>query len=214
VKTSQYVRQEQAIAAADLGGIRERWMWGLRLLRDADAFSPGSSQLKPGRADELVRALKAAGRKISQREIQYRLRAARVYETDSQIAQISARFENWSSLIAADFPGVDATPGEPMADHRTDAERKRDHARALADVLGEQGSLFPLDDFEPTTTTLKVLAEYAAEMAELTARFARRDEQRRDYLAQLIEAAGGDLSATWQGAHERAFGESVSAGAA
>lgn len=209
MKTTQYVRQEQAIAAADLGGIRERWMWGLRLLRDPDAFAPGGTQMKAGRAEELVQAIKAAGRKISQREIQYRLRAARTYQTDSQIAQISARFENWSGLIAADFPAVDALPDELPADHRTDAERKRDRARALADVLGEQGTLFPLDDFEPAETPLKDLESYALEMAELTARFRKRDEQRREYLDRLIEAVDGDLSATWQDAHERAFGEPV-----
>lgn len=209
MKTSQYVRQENAIAAADAGGIRERWMWGLRLLRDADAFTPGSTQLKPGRADELVQAIKGAGRPISQREIQYRLRAARTYQTDSQIAQISARFENWSSLIAADFPAVESLPDEPLADHRTDAERKRDRARALADVLGEQGALFPLDSFEPVTTTLKELAEYAAEMAELTERFHRRDEVRRAYLESLIDATGGDMSISWHDAHVCAFGEPV-----
>lgn len=214
MKTSQYVRQEAAVAAADAGGIRERWLWGLRLLRDPDAFTAGGTQMKSGRADELVRALKAAGRKISQREIQYRLHAARTYGTDSQIAQISARFENWSSLIAADFPAVDALPDEPLADHRTDAERKHDHARALAEVLGEQGALFPLSDFEPTTTTLKELAEYAAEMAELTERFHRRDEARRAYLESLVEATGGDLSVTWQDAHLRAFGEPVLDGGA
>ena len=203
MKTTQYVRQEKAIAAADAGGIRERWLWGLRLLRDPDAFAPGGSQMKAGRADELVQAVKAAGRKISQREIQYRLRAARTYQTESQIAQISARFENWSGLIATDFPAVDALPDEPPADHRSDAERKRDHARALADHLGEQGALFPLSDFEPVTTTLKELAAYAEEMAELTARFAERDKARQDYLDRLIRAAGGDLGMTWQDAHDR-----------
>lgn len=211
MKTSQYVRQENAIAAADAGGIRERWMWGLRLLRDPEALTPGSTQLKAGRADELIKAIKAAGRRISQREIQYRLRAARSYATDSQIAQISARFENWSSLIAADFPEVEALSDEPLADHRTDAERKRDHARALADMLGEQGTLFPLDDFEPNETTLKELADYAATMAELTQRFHRRDVQRQRYLDRLVEASAGDLSTTWQDAHERAFGGEVSA---
>lgn len=208
MKTTQYVRQEKAIAAADNSGIRERWLWGLRLLRDPDVFTAGG-QMKAGRADELVLATKAAGRKLSQREIQYRLRAARNYQTESQIAQISARFDNWSVLVAADFPTVEAQPDEPPADHRTDAERQRDHARALADIFGEQGTLFPLADFEPTITPLKDLAAYAEEMAELTARFRKRDEERREYLEHLIEAAGGDLSVTWQDAHQRAYGEDV-----
>lgn len=203
MKTTQYVRQEKAIAAADAGGIRERWLWGLRLLNDPDAFAKNSSQMKAGRADELVQAVKASGRKLSQREIQYRLRAARTYQTDSQIAQISARFDNWSGLIAADFPHCAALDGEPLADYRTEAERNHDRARALADLIGEQGALFPLSTFEPVTTTLKELVDYAAQQEELTARFVAHGRRRRAYLDDLIEAAGNDLNVSWQDAHDR-----------
>jgi hypothetical protein len=124
-----------------------------------------------------------------------------------------AEFETWRELSDANFPTFEGDPDEPLADHRTDAERKHDRARALADTLGEQGALFPRDSFEPVTTTLKELAEYAAEMAELTERFSRRDESRRLYLESLIEAVDGDMSATWQDAHDRAFEEPVSGGA-
>jgi hypothetical protein len=207
VKTTQYVRIERVISAAAKSDIRERWLWGLRLLRDPDAFSPGSSQLKPGRADELVRAAKSAGFKVSEREIQYRLKAARTYPTEAQIAQAAAEFLHWTALVNAGFPTYAAPEGELPADHRTDAERQRDHARALTDLLGDQGTLFPLADFEPNETPLKDLKAYADEMAELTARFRRRDEERQTYLAQLIDASDGDLSTTWQVAHLRAFGE-------
>lgn len=211
MKTTQYIRIERAISAGTRNDIRDRWQWGLRLLRDPDAFSTGSTQLKPGRADELVRAAKAAGFKLTVREIQYRLQCARAYPTESQIANAGAEFEDWSSLRAAGFPPFDAEPGEPPADHRTDAERQRDHARALTDLLGEQGTLFPVEDFEPNETPLKDLKAYAEEMAELTERFRRRDAERQEYLEKLIAAAEGDLSVTWQEAHERAFGEDVTA---
>jgi len=210
VKTTQYVRQLSHIEAADSNLIREWWMFGLRLLRDPEVMSPSGASLKHGAAERLVAAagLDAKGRpRLSAQKIQRAIQCARTYATETQIRHAVTDFESWRDLVAEGFPPYEPDEGEAPADHRTEAERKRDRARALADVLGEQGSLFPLDDFEPTTTTLKVLAEYTAEMAELTARFARRDEQRRDYLTQLIEAAGGDLSATWQGAHERAFGE-------
>jgi hypothetical protein len=203
VKTAQYVRQEKAIASADAGGVRERWLWGLRLLRDPEAFSPGSSQLKPGRADELVQAAKAAGLKLTVREIQFRLQCARTYPTEAQIANAGSQFEGWTELRTAGFPAIDAPDGEPPADHRTPAERDHDHARALMDKIGEQGTLFPLSDFEPVVTTLKELAAYAEQMRELTGRFAERDRKRREYLDRLIEAADGDLSMTWQDAHDR-----------
>jgi hypothetical protein len=211
MKTTQYVRQENAIGAAEAGGMRERWIWGLRLLRDADAFTPGSSQLKPGRADELIGAAKAAGRNLSEREIRRRLQCARTYRTETEFGRAVAEFQTWRELSDANFPRFDGDEGEPPADHRTDAERKRDLARAIADVIGEQGTLFPLDRFEPFESTLKDLADYAAEMSDLTERFRKRDAERRDYLDKLIEAAAGDLSTRWQDAHQRAYGEDVSA---
>lgn len=203
MKVTQYVRQEKIIAAADSGGIRERWLWGLRLLRDQDAFNKGSRQLKPGRAEELVKAVTASGRKLSEREIQYRLRCARTYGTESQIAQASAEFGNWSALINAGFPAYEAPEGEPPADHRTQVERDHDHARALAEMIGQQGSFFPLSDFEPLTTTLKELAEYTDQQDDLTQRFVEHGRRRRAYLNDLITAADHDLSTTWAEAQRR-----------
>lgn len=206
MKTTQYVRQEKAIAAANAGGIRQRWLYGLRLLHDPEAMTESGKSLKHGVTEQLIAAAKAAGLKLSPREIRYRLQAARVYVTESQIRHACADFEDWSALREANFPAFDADPGEPPADHRTDAERKHDRGRALLDLIGEQGSLFPLDQFEPVTSTLKELQAYAEEMAELTARFAARDEERRSYLDELIAAADDDLSMTWQEAHDRLAG--------
>lgn len=203
MKTTQYVRQEKAIAVADSGGIRERWLWGLRLLRDPQAFNPGSSQLKPGRAGQLVAAATAAGLKLSEREIRYRLDCARAYSTETQIRHACAEFKDWSSLRAAGFPAYGAPQDEPPADHRSEAERKRDRARALLDLIGEQGTLFPLDQFEPAETTLKELTDYAREQREITGRFAERDRKRDAELARLVEAAGDDLSMLWQDALHR-----------
>lgn len=203
MKTTQYIRQEKAIAVADTGSIRERWMWGLRLLRDPDAFAPGSTQLKPGRADELVQAANAAGLRLTVREIQYRLQCARAYPTEAQIANAGAQFQGWTELRAAGFPPFDAPADEPPADHRTETERAHDRARALADAIGEQGALFPLSTFEPITTTLKELLDYAEQQEEITARFVAHGQKRRAYLESLIDAAGNDLSLTWQEAHDR-----------
>jgi len=211
VKTAQYIRQEKAIATADTSGIRERWLWGLRLLRDTEAMSSPTS-LRHGVAEQLIAAAgrDAKGRnRLGVQEIQRRLRCARAYRTEFEIRAALTDFGTWDDLARAGFPDFDAPEGEPVADHRTDAERQRDHARALADIFGEQGTLFPLADFEPTATPLKDLQAYAEEMAELTSRFRKRDEERRAYLDVLILAAAGDLSVTWQDAHQRAYGEDV-----
>jgi hypothetical protein len=194
---SQYVRQEQAIAAADSGGIRQRWLWGLRLLRDPERMS-SSRSLRHGVTEQLIAAAKANCLKLSTREIQARLQCARAYPTEAQISRSTADFEHWSALVQANFPPYEAPEGEPPADHRTDAERVQDRARALLDFTGEQGSLFPLRDFEPVTTTLKELVDYTEQQEELTARFVRHGRKRRIYLDNLVEAAGNDLSMTWQ----------------
>lgn len=202
MKTSQYVKQEKAIAAADSGGIRQRWLWGLRLLRDPEAMSSEKS-LRHGVTEQLIAAATAAGLKLTDREIRRRIQCARTYGTEAEIGRVTSDFESWFDLLKAGFPPYEVPSGEPLADHRTESERDHDHARALLDLIGEQGSLFPLRDFEPVTTTLKELDDYTKQQEELTARFVAHGRKRRAYVDSLIEAADGDLSMTWQEAHER-----------
>lgn len=202
MKTSPYVKQGRAISTADSGGIWERWLWGLRLLRDPERMS-SSSSLKHGVAEQLIAEAKADGLKLSVREIQARLACARAYPTQAQISRSTADFEHWSALVQANFPPYEVPEDEPPADHRNDAEKAHDQARALADLYGDQGTLFPRADLEPFTTPLKDLVTYAEQMAELTARFAERDRKRFAYLDRLREAADYDLSVTWHDAHQR-----------
>lgn len=205
MKTTQYLRQEKAIGAADSGGIRERWLWGLRLLSDPDAIAPAGG-LRHGVAEQLtaMAGKTPKGRnRLGEQEIQRRLQCARTYKTETEIREHLTDFESWDALCRAGFPAYEVPPDEPLADYRTQAERDHDHARALVDLIGEQGALFPLRDFEPVTTTLKELVAYAEQQEELTARFVEHGRKRRAYLNSLIEAADGDLSATWQEAHDR-----------
>lgn len=203
--TQKYVRHEKTvILAARTADIRGRWHWGLRLLRDPEAFSAGSAQLRPGVSAALAAAYKSAGIALSDREIRNRLQAARAYPTEAQIRQVAAEFPHWTALVDAGFPAYPAPDDEPPADHRTDAERRRNHARALTEQMGEQGAFYPLSDFEPVTTTLKELEDYTRQQDELTERFAEHGRKRRAYLDALIVAADGDLSVTWQTAHDLA----------
>lgn len=203
MKASQHIRQVKAIEDADSGGIRERWMFGLRILRDPEQMTDSGKSLRHGAAELLIAAagLDSKGRKrLNDQEIQRCLRCARAYPTEAQIRMAATDFGSWSELVQAGFPAYDAPEGEPPADHRTDAERERDRERTIVDLTGEQGVLFPLSDFEPSTTTLKELVAYADEMEGWTARRVDHDRKRREDLASLIEAAGGDLSVTWHAA--------------
>lgn len=214
MKASQHVRQVKAIEDADSGGIRERWMFGLRILRDPEQMADSGKSLRHGAADLLIAAagLDTKGRKrLNEQEIQRCLRCARAYPTEAQIRMAATDFGSWSELVQAGFPAYDAPEGEQPADHRNDAERARERDRDLEDRFGEQGVLFASADVQPTTSPLKELKKYADDMAEVTERFAKRDRERREYLDRLIEAVDGDLSVIWQDAHHRAFGEQVPA---
>lgn len=114
-------------------------------------------------------------------------------------------FESWRDLVAAGFPTYPAEEGEPPADHRDSRERARDAARQLARLADEeaQGTLFPLDRYEPAQTPLKDLQVYMDQQEEITARFVEHGQKRRAYFNRLEAAADGDLSMTWQAAHDR-----------
>ena len=200
-KFAQYVRQEKTIAAADSGGIRERWMWGLRLLNDTEKMSSEKS-LRHGMTEQLISAVTATGRKLSAAEIRRRLICARTYKTDAEIVRAVDDFETWHDLAAANFPPYDVPEGEPLADWRTDQEREHARRRAMLDLVGEQGSFFPASDFEPIITTLKDLVDYTQQQEELTLRFVEHGRKRRIYLNDLLRVAAYDLSVLWHDAHE------------
>lgn len=208
MKTTQYVRQEKAITTADTSGIRERWLWGLRLLRDTEAMASASS-LRHGVAAQLISAAgkDSQGRnRLGEQEIQRRLRCARAYSTEYQIRAALTDFGTWDELARAGFPEYEVPEGESVADHRTDSERERDRQRAFEDILDDQGALFPLSDYEPSTATLKELIEYADEMEGWTSRRVNHDRKRREYLEALTLAVDDDLSVTWLEAHRRRNG--------
>jgi hypothetical protein len=205
MKVTQYVRAEQAIVGADGGGIRQRWLYGLRLLRDPEAISTGNGGgLRHGVTDRLVEAARSRGLKLNDREVRNRLRCARTYPTESQIGHAVSDFGSWHDLIEAGFPPYEAELNEPPADYRTQNEKDHDHARQLLLAIGGQGTLFP--DLEPEQATLKELVDYSDEQDDITERFAKRGRERRKYLKELMLAANYDLSQTWQAAHRAAYG--------
>jgi len=208
MKLTQYTRQEAAIAASETNGIRQRWLWGLRLIRDGQLQSAGGGGLRHGVTEQLIQAAVQRDLKLSQREVQYRLQCARSYPTESQIRNAIADFPTWFALTQAGFPPYPKPDGEHPADHRTAPEITSDRARALADALGAQDALFPLSRFEPVETTLKDLRDFVDDQAKMTANFVATERRRRAELDLLVAAADGDMSMTWAEAHQRAHGES------
>jgi hypothetical protein len=207
MKTAQYVSAEKGIAAADSGGIWERWRYGLRLLADPQAISTGNGGgLRHGAADKLIAAAQAKGLRLSQREIQNRVQCAKTYPTESQMRNIISCFGTWFELVQARFPGVERDPGEPAADYRTTSERRHDAARQMALDVIDQDHLFPLARFEPDVVVLKDLVDYTNEQDQITESFARTGRERHRYLNRLLEAVGYDVARTWRDAHRAAYG--------
>lgn len=200
MSTARYTRQEKVIAAADAGRLRGRWEYGRLLVMDETMITPAGN-LRNGKVAELIAAALKAGRKISEREIRYRLECAKAYPCESQIRHAGAEYDGWTDLRNAGFPAFDADEGDKPYDPRGAAERARDAARELArHGKGGDGQLslfdyFPDDKFDELST-LADLTKYAEEMADLTERYARKDRERAEYLCRLINAVNGDMSKT------------------
>jgi hypothetical protein len=205
MKLTQYTTREGQIRTADSGGIRQRWLWGLRLLADQEKIAPAGG-LKHGVADALIEAAAKRGYKLSATEIRYRLQCARTYKTEAEIANAVGDFETWHDLIQANFPAYGAPRVEPLADWRTESEKTRDHNRAWLDASNGMDAMFPLSQFEPVETTLEDLENFMkdslATHESIVAGFEHTHARRREYLDRLEEAADHDLSVTWQEAQD------------
>jgi len=205
MKYTRYLRLERHIAASDTGGIIERWRFGSRLLAD-DKMTTPAGNLRHGALAKLLAEAKADGYRITEQEIQRRLKCARAYRSEAEIRESAHGFKNWDELARAGFPPVQVTLGadtDPF-DPRDPDEKRRDAARELARIAEEESggqlplfAYFPADQFG-FLSTLAELRKYAEESAEWTERHARKDKERFDYLRRLLSAVGGDENATWE----------------
>jgi len=209
---TRYLRLEKNIAASDTGGILERWRYGRRLLSDGKATTPAGN-LKNGVLENLIGDATVSGYTISRREIQWRLQCGKTYPTEAQLRTASAQFADWTALRDAGFPQVEVTdPGEPYdprdadekwRDFRSEQERRqRENPRQLTlDLPGH----FSHDTYGPRAR-LRDLAAACDESERMTANFAKRDAERRAYVNELLDAAGGNEEMTWLEAEARRLG--------
>jgi hypothetical protein len=208
----RYLRLEKNIAASDTGGILERWRYGRRLLSDGKATTPAGN-LRHGVLAELIADAKSLGVSLSKSEINYRMQCARAYPTEAEISTASGDFTDWTSLRNAGFPPVEVTnPGEPYdprdadekwRDFRSEQERRK--AENPEQLAFELPQIFSHDTFGPRTQLADMVA--ACDVSEqMTANFVKYDAQRRAYVGELLEAAGGNDRMTWIEAEARRLG--------
>lgn len=111
-----------------------RYRYGQELLK----AKAGRRQLPDGLVTELIVDALRAGFKISEREIQYRVKFATVYANDQQVRKAIADFGSWSGLIQAGFPVVEIDEPDDLID---EAEAAGIHLGAPDDF--EQLTLIP-----------------------------------------------------------------------
>jgi hypothetical protein len=193
MRLASYMRMEKTILASDGDTITERWKWGRRVLNDDTAVTP-RGYLQHGVLDRYLAKAKSQGIRLSEREIQRRLKAARTYRTEAEIRHAVSDFNTWHDLVAAAFPEVTLDdPGEPY-DPRHHDEKLRDNGRKLrrAELERWQQSFPGMDEY----TTLQDMVKLLAERQGLTSRRVREEAVLAGELQSLIDAVDGDLSAT------------------
>lgn len=108
----QLSKIERKITADEHGGVMDRWDYGHEVLK----AKVGRKQLPDGMIADLVNAARQAGKTISEREIQYRVKLATVYATDQQVRKVIADLGSWTEIIRAGFPEVTVDDELPEPD--------------------------------------------------------------------------------------------------
>lgn len=101
--TTEFLRLERRILVDEHGGILRRWQYGRALLR----AKAGRKQLPHGMIADLIAAAERAGLKLTEREIQRRIKCATVYATEAQVRRAATDFGSWTALHESGFPAVE-----------------------------------------------------------------------------------------------------------
>lgn len=184
VKTTVYLKLEQRIAADEFGGIKHRWEFGRALLKE----KVGRQKLPDGMLASLVAAATAAGLKVSEREIQRRIKCAEVYGDDRQLRHACDAMGSWRALVNANFPPVDSTDPEDLeaagiSTAAPDEWEQLSLIPGLGEVLKVRGRSIPLAE-----ATIADVEAYRDMYAGIHSNFAKRLAQIENALRIMREA--------------------------
>lgn len=223
MRLGEYGRIEREISAAGNGTIWHRWKYGRRLLCDTEITTPAGN-FRHGKIEKLIRA---SGGKLTERELQYRLQAGKVYPKRSQIRSVASDYDSWWTLIRAGFPPYegdeDELPYNPLATDELIKQHETGSARVGEDGQYEGGGIVPREDHEehgeepregaliprdtfPDTTPLSELVRWAEQERELARRFNARVDRVCYYIDSLVKASNGDLTMALGDAERRLHG--------
>jgi hypothetical protein len=209
-KQSVYLKLETRIAADERGGIMHRWNYGRELLK----AKAGRKQLPHGMITDLIADALRSGFKISEQEIQRRIRLATVYDTETKVRQALTDFGSWSAIINVGFPSVEIDESDDQVDAIEEVGLATDAATG-----DEQDPLFEIPGFKPvlkingrkvdlTDLTVRQAVDYRDMCRDMHANFGRTVAQVETSVDRMVTGAEGDLDANAVEAWKRAGGES------
>lgn len=192
MKTSPYLKLERRIASDERGGILQRWRFGRQLL---DAKT-GRKQLPHGLIDAVIKAAERAGLKLSEREIQYRLKCAEAYETEAEVRTACADLGSWSDLREAGFPSVesygpDEIDSAGLGTAPDEWEQMQFEIPGLRSAISVRGRQVPLVKGEEGATVADVAA-YLEMCEQKHESFGKTVDRIRESLSTMREGADGD----------------------
>lgn len=195
MKISKYVRAERRIAVASRAEIIERWSYGRALLQDPTMTTP-AGHLRHGVSAALIHSAATRALKLTETELQRRLRAARTYSGETEIRRAAADSGGWWALVEAGFPAPDS-PTEPALinpEGHVNPAAEPWHQASLDDDEGVFPRIVRVSgvDHDRDRAPLSTLRAYLEGCERWTASHVRRNERMRRHLAALAEAAGGD----------------------
>lgn len=201
---SVYLKLETRILQDEQGGILDRWKYGKECLE----AKRGRQQLPHGFIKDRLDEAERAGMKLSEREIQWRVKCAEVYGSEAEVRTASTDFGSWTALREAGFPAVEID--EPI-----DPDDLEDIGEP--DPLEEKPEQLALDipGFKPvlkingrkvtlTEATVREAVEYRDMVHEMHENFGRTVAQIDATVEAMLEGCEGDLDANAVEAWKRA----------
>jgi hypothetical protein len=195
-----YLKLERAIAADETGGIVHRWRYGRQLV-EAKA---GRRQLPHGLTADRIKEAEKAGLKLSEREIQYRLRCGEAYRSEAEVRTAVRTFESWTDLREAGFPPVESDEPEDLEAAGISAAAPDEYEQltlipGLAPELSVAGRKVPLDQ-----ATIADVVAYRDMYRQIHDNYGKRLALIEAALEAMREGSDGDDTANAVEAWKRA----------
>jgi hypothetical protein len=203
-KQSIYLRLETRIASGSLKDVVARWRYGRSLLTD----KAGRKQLPKGKIEGLIKEAADAGIKVSEREIQRRIKCAEVYGSEAEVRRASDGLGSWTALHEAGFPTFESTEPADLEAAGVNTGPP-DEFEQLTLIPGAPAVLRVKgrEPVELTTATITDFKAYCEQSAEITANFAKHDALLWSAYRAMLDGSDGDMDANAVEAWKRGTGE-------